>query len=119
MKKVLAMIFIMSIFTVVFAQQVQSGDFIANKKAVSGFTLDANEGDRTVSLEVSFDKPFDIKPSIIVSVSILEATNSTPIRYNVSPTAISRDGFVIKIVTWGNTKIDRIGGSWIAVSGKE
>ena len=98
-----------------FGQHTQSGTFFANAQT-PGYNLQKNEGDRSVSIEVSFAQPFDIKPDIIVSVSQVEAGADAPVRYNVHPFAISRDGFIIKVSTWSNSKILQIGGGWIAVS---
>lgn len=117
MKKVLAILFVMSFCSVLFAQQVQSGDFKLTGDS-PGYTLNKNEGDRTMSIEVAYDVPFDKKPSVILSVTALEADTNVRVRYNVTASAVSRDGFVIRIKTWGDTKLHQIGGSWIAVSGK-
>lgn len=118
MKKVLfilSAILVMSLTSNSFAQHTQSGTFFANSKT-AGYTLHDNEGDRSVSVEVTFEQPFEVKPDIVVAVSRLEAPNGMPLRYNVQPNAVSRDGFIIKISTWGNSKILSIGGGWIAVS---
>ncbi len=98
-----------------FAQQSQTGTYFANSKT-AGYTLHENTGDRSVSIEVSFVEPFKVKPHVVISVSQLEVGNETTIRYNVQPKFISRDGFVIKISTWSDTRILQIGGSWIAIS---
>jgi hypothetical protein len=98
-----------------FAQEVQSGVFSANSTS-AGYSLNKESGDRTYSIEVNFAKGFDVKPSIILSVSLLEADKDTNVRYDVVAKSISRDGFMITIKTWSDTKIYTIGGSWLAVS---
>ena len=97
-----------------FAQEdVLSGKWKVNT-STPGYTLDKNEGDRTVTIQVSFDKPFDTKPDVILGVTLLDAASKDNVRYNVAPISISRDGFVIKIATWSNSKISAIGGYWMA-----
>lgn len=98
-----------------FAQEVESGSFSANSNTPN-YTLHQQSGERTVSIEVTFEKGFEVKPDVILSVSLLDAEKSTNIRYNVTAKAISRDGFVITIRTWSDSKIYSIGGSWLAVS---
>lgn len=97
------------------AQQVLGGTFEANS-SVSGFTLDKNSGDRFYSTYVSFEKGFDTMPTIMLTVTKLEAGKDTNLRYQVSAEAVSRDGFTIKIKTWSDTKIYNIGGNWAAIA---
>ncbi|GBD87717.1 H-type lectin domain protein [bacterium BMS3Abin03] len=100
--------------TSVFAQeQVQSGKWSVNT-STAGYTLDKNEGERSVNVQINFDVPFDEKPDVILGVTLVDAGVKTNIRYNVSPMSISRDGFVIKIATWSDANIYGIGGYWMA-----
>lgn len=113
--------FIIALFLVIglassFAQEVQSGTFSANSTN-QGYTLDKNSGDRTYSIEVNFPQGFNVKPEIILSVSNIDADKDVNLRYDVVAKAISRDGFVITIKTWSDSKIHGIGGSWLAVAG--
>ncbi len=117
MKKLL-FLFVVSSFLMsssfVFAQvQMQSGKFSASS-STPGYTLDKNSGDRSTTIEVTFDKPFDKKPKIVISVTMIDTDVKTNVRYNVEATSISRDGFTLKISTWSETKIYGIGGNWIA-----
>ena len=98
------------------SQEVQSGAFSAGA-GTPNYTLDKGSGPRTFSIEVSYPKGFDVKPDILISVNSLDADASTNIRYEVVAKGISRDGFVITIKTWSESKIFNIGGSWLAVSG--
>jgi hypothetical protein len=65
-------------------------------------------------INVEFSKPFEKKPNVLVCVNQVDADKTTNLRYKVEATAISRDGFILKIITWGDTKIFGIGGFWIA-----
>jgi hypothetical protein len=100
----------------IFAQaKIQSNKFSVGS-STANYTLDKNSGDRSITIDVTFDKPFDKKPSVILSVTSLDADTKSNLRYNVEASSISRDGFTIKISTWSETKIFNIGGSWIAYS---
>ena len=102
--------------TCIFAQpHLQSGSFTVNH-STANYTLDQNTGDRSVSIDISFDKPFDKKPSVIAAVSMIEGDTKSLIRFNVSASSISRDGFTLNISTWGDSKILTIGGTWLAYS---
>jgi hypothetical protein len=101
-------------FTPVFAQSgVQSGKFTVNS-STSGFNLDKNSGDRSVTVEINFPKPFDVKPSVVLSVTSIDADKDTNLRYNIEAVSVSRDGFIVKVSTWSDTKIHGISGQWIA-----
>lgn len=94
---------------------MESGSFVANTNT-KGYTLDKNTGERTVLVEVNFSKPFNIKPQVLLSITNCDLDTQTNVRYSVEATSISRDGFVVKITTWSNTKIYSIGGTWLAHS---
>ncbi len=100
-----------------FAQQVQTGTYRFDR-FLKDYTLDKNDGDRTVQLEVTFEKPFEVKPEVLVSVNFIDADKATNLRYEVKTLSVSRDGFLVQVRTWSETKIFAIGGGWMAVSGK-
>lgn len=111
---ILVMIVLFSITTI---GQVQSGDFFFDKSS-PGYNLDKNSGMRFVEKEINFPKPFETKPTVYVTVSVLDAVSKSQIRYAVEPKGVSRDGFVVKISTWGDTQINGIGGMWFAQAEK-
>ncbi len=109
--------------------QVQGGTFFVDK-STSGFTLDQNDGKREVMVDVHFKKPFDAKPTVLTSITLIDMngekfdipgnsrTTIETLDQKISAVAagVSRDGFVLKISVWGNTKINALGGTWIAFS---
>lgn len=95
--------------------KIQSGKYGAHS-GVEGYTLDKNKGDRVYTKYINFDKGFDVVPKVIVSVAKLEANNDTNLRYDVTAEGVSRDGFTLRIKTWGDTRILNIGGDWLAFS---
>lgn len=113
---------VFAIFVVIFAGSLTStlsqSSFVTGKYEVnvnsSGFTLDENSGQRSYLQEVNFLNPFESRPEVIVTLSMLDADSKTNVRLNVEATAISRDGFTVKITTWGDTKLFGVGGNWIA-----
>lgn len=99
---------------VAFSQtQVLSGTWGASSDNKS-YTLNANSGDRTVTIQVNFLKPFENKPDVVVGISSIDVDKSTATRYAVKPISISRDGFTVEIKTWGDTKINSVTGFWVA-----
>jgi len=107
--------------------QIQGGTFFIDSSNKE-YTLNKNEGKREVSIEVNFSKPFENKPTVLTSLSLLDmsgekfeldAGSSTTIenrglRIVTEATGVSRDGFIIKITVWGKTQINSVGGNWIA-----
>lgn len=119
MKKFL-FFFLLTVFaactSVVLGQsQIQSGTFSANSGS-KDFTLDKNSGDRSYTIEVHFTKSFDKTPDVVLSVNMLDSDTKSDVRYNVKPTFVTKDGFIITISTWSSTKIFGISGNWLAYS---
>jgi hypothetical protein len=93
--------------------QVLSGTWCANSET-KNYTLDKNSGERKVTIEVNFLKPFENKPDVVVGVNAIDADKSQNTRYSVSAKSISRDGFTIEIATWSESKVFTICGFWVA-----
>ncbi len=119
--------FIILVFSSDLLAQVQGGSFFVDS-STKNYTLKDNEGKREVFVEINFTKPFESKPTVLTSLSLLDITgekfdiqsnSSTTIenrglKIATEATGVSRDGFVLKIVVWGKTQINAVGGSWIA-----
>ena len=120
MKKVLVLSLIFGLFlSLNFAQTTkkiettQSGGFFLNKD-VAGYNLDNGSGLRSFDYEVRFNPPFKGIPTIYVGVQLIDKTDNAIMRYSLEPYAVSRDGFMVKVATWGDTKLNSIAGSWLA-----
>lgn len=100
-------------FTSLTSAQIQSGTW-SSKVGDVGYNLDTNTGERAMTVEVNFTKPFEVKPKVILSVTQLDSDKGFNTRYNVEVLSISRDGFTVKIRTWADTKIFTISGYWLA-----
>jgi hypothetical protein len=93
--------------------QILSDMWCANTETPN-YTLHQNSGERKITIEVNFPKPFENKPDVVVGVSALAADKNQDVRYSVSAKSISRDGFTIEVATWGESKIFTICGFWVA-----
>ena len=115
MKKLL-LIFVIVIITsgVDFGQtQVLSGNWGASSDSKT-YTLNQNTGERSITVEINFLKPFKVKPEVLVGLSSIDVDKSTAVRYSVKAISVSRDGFTVEVKTWGDTKINSITGFWLA-----
>ena len=102
------------ISAVAFSQtQVLTGTWGASSETKS-YTLNQNSGDRTITIQVNFLKPFENKPDVVCGISSIDVDKSTAVRYAVKPISISRDGFTVEVKTWGDTKINSVTGFWVA-----
>ena len=106
---------VLAVFVLSFSAfaQMQSGTFQLDKNTPE-YTLDQNNGDRVAQIEISFPKPFDAKPEIVIAVSTLDASKDTNLRFAFKTIGVSRDGFTLQVKTWEDSKIHAIGGTWIA-----
>jgi len=102
-----------------FAGSIQKGEFQGDVKS-EGWTLNAGSGSRSHIVFVKFDKPFDTPPQVVVSMtgSSSAAAKDGSTNIAVSPDRVTRDGFVVKVSTWGESKVFAVYGSWIAFTDK-
>ena len=82
--------------------------------SLSGYSLDNNNGERSMTVEIRFDDSFINKPGLFLSVTELDADRENNIRYNVEAISVSRDGFTLNVRTWSDSKIFSISGYWVA-----
>lgn len=117
MKKLLTVVVLFVLFGMFAAadaqQMIQSGKFSANGET-PGYTLDKNTGDRSLTIEVTFLTPFETKPEIVLSIIGFDSDKTENLRYSIEAKSVSRDGFTIKINTWGASKIYGLTGNWLA-----
>lgn len=115
MKKlsVLAVFLFFVAFSGLVVAQTQSGQW-STKAGDSGYNLDTNTGERSMTIEVDFKNPYDVKPKVMISVTQIDADKSFNSRYNVEVLSVSRDGFTVKIRTWADSKVYSISGYWLA-----
>jgi hypothetical protein len=104
--------------SIAYSQEIQVGTFNLSP-SVEGYSLQKGSGERTVSLEVTYPKPFDVKPEVVLNVNMIDAAKEANLRLSMKATSISRDGFTIQVKTWEDSKIFSIGGTWIAVAQKK
>jgi len=93
--------------------QVLSGTWGASSDTKS-YTLNQNSGDRSITIQVNFLKPFENKPDVVCGISSIDVDKGTAVRYAVKPISVSRDGFTVEVKTWGDTKINSVTGFWVA-----
>jgi hypothetical protein len=115
MKKlsVLAVFLFFVAFSGLVVAQTQSGQW-ATSIGATGYNLHENTGERAMTIEVNFEKPYEVKPKVMLSVTQVDADKGVNTRYNVEVLSVSRDGFTVKIRTWADSKISSLSGYWLA-----
>jgi|WetSurMetagenome_2_1015567.scaffolds.fasta_scaffold06606_7 hypothetical protein len=113
LNKIFFLFFIVFISSSIAQTKMQSGIWSVNP-SLEDYSLDKNEGERSMTIEVSFKTPFKTKPQIAISITQLDCDKESNLRYNVEVLAASRDGFTLKVNTWADSKIFSISGYWIA-----
>eukprot|EP01035_Chromulina_nebulosa_P066108 gene66108-90465_t len=67
------------------------------------------------SVSVTFDRPFDIKPRVCASITLIDSQSRKDLRINVSCVhSISPTACTIDLESWGNSQIWNVIVSWIA-----
>jgi hypothetical protein len=93
---------------------MQSSSWSVNQ-SLAAYSLDKNEGERTMTIDIDFETPFTEKPQIFLSVSQIDSDKESNLRYNVEAISVSRDGFTLKVHTWSDSKLFSISGYWLAI----
>ena len=73
------------------------------------------EGPRNTRLPVVFSETYREAPSVYLSISMLDASNSGNSRYDVQAESISPKGFDIVFRTWGDTQVARCRVAWQSI----
>jgi hypothetical protein len=115
MKKLIALFVVfIALSSTAFSQSiVQSGTWTVNP-SVAGYNMDKNTGERTMTVDVEFPKPFDTKPTVVLAVTQIDTDKDSNSRYNVEAISVSRDGFTLKVRTWADSKVYSLSGYWMA-----
>jgi len=92
---------------------MQSGSWSVSP-SLENYSLDSNNGERSMTIEVKFAKSFEKRPEMFLSVAQLDASSKTNVRYTIEAISVKRDGFTLLVKTWSDSKIYSISGSWIA-----
>lgn len=118
MKNVILFLAIMSIFCFVpsktIAQINETGIFLFDS-SIAGYNLDKYSGERVFTFDVRFKKPMKEKPEMFIAVTYLDASNEANLRYTIEAVLITKEGFLIRVKTWSDTKIFSIGGNWLRI----
>jgi len=109
---------LMMVSGIAFGQNIQKGDFAASISN-EGWSLAQGTGDRAHIEFITFEKPFADIPKVIV---ILTGYGATPgadgsIRVHITSEKVTRLGCVIKVKTWGDSKVNAVWGSYMAFGG--
>ncbi len=97
-------------------QTIQKGDFTPSVGS-EGWSLSSGTGERIFIEFVTFEKPFDVPPTVVVSLAGFDATGdeNRTTRIHVIPDKITKAGCVLKIKAWGSSKVNAVYGSWLAI----
>ena len=110
---VLVGLFLCSAFS--FGQTLQKGEFTSSVNS-EGWSLATGTGDRTFIEFISFDKPFDAPPTVLVTLAGCDAATDEQgtVRIHLAVDKITKVGCIVKIKTWGNSKLNAVYGSYLA-----
>lgn len=75
----------------------------------------AGDGPRLVRNRITFDQPFRRPPVVHVSISMWDIDGAGNQRADISAENVAQDGFDLVFRTWGDTRVARIRGDWLAI----
>jgi hypothetical protein len=100
---------------IAFSQDIKKGDFSADTKS-EGWSLGTGTGVRTHIIFVKFDRPFDATPAVMLSLTGWDAVTDKAgmVRISSKVENESSSGFVIKVWTQGDSRVNAVHGNWLA-----
>lgn len=98
-------------------QVLDAGTFAADLTA-EGWSLNGGSGRRTHILFIRFARPFPARPAVLLSLSGLDggAGSDGNVRVTVDAENVTREGFVLTITTWADSRITGVSGQWLAAT---
>lgn len=94
---------------------IDSGNVILFSDFENGGTMWRGEGPRQSRANVTFSQPYNGKPHVQVSVSMLDISNSSNLRMDVVAEDVTESGFTIVFRTWADTQVARVSVAWTAI----
>ncbi|HMK37753.1 MAG TPA: H-type lectin domain-containing protein [Bacteroidota bacterium] len=96
----------------------QKGNFISNY-ASEDWQLSKGEGPRMCKVFIQFDTPFLSAPTVVVNLTGVDAPTDHGLRISLKVDKVSVTGFLLKIQTWEDSRINGVEGTWFAISTNE
>ena len=93
----------------------QKGNFSSNY-ASEDWNLNKGDGPRVCKLYIQFDTPFLSAPTVVVNLTGVDAPNDHGLRVSLKVDKVSVTGFLLKIQTWEDSKLNGVEGTWFAIS---
>lgn len=105
--------------SVSFGQMMQKGDFSANVN-MEGYSLNGGTGSRVYTTFVKFAKAFTKEPMVLVSLTSYDgaAGKDGNVRVSLKVESVTREGFTLKVGTWGDSRVTGVDGSYMAFTNK-
>lgn len=80
-----------------------------------GLPMWTGSGDRSVTVDIIFIRPFKESPEIMVAITGMDCDHTINQRYWLKATNIRTTGFTLEFSSWGDTRISRAGATWQAI----
>lgn len=91
---------------------IEQGDVVLFSDFEHDGEMWTGEGPRHTRMAVAFSEKYTTRPSVYVSVSMLDMSNSGNSRFDVQAENITNAGFDIVFRTWGDTQVARCRVAW-------
>lgn len=96
----------------------QKGTFASNSTS-EDWQLHKGDGPRMCKLFIQFDTPFLSAPTVLVNLTGVDAPTDHGLRISLKVDKVTVGGFLLKVETWDESRINGIEGTWFAISKNE
>ncbi len=80
----------------------------------TGHPFEVGFGRRKDTKYVQFSSPFDMPPSIFLSLVLIDLSNKSNDRVSTKASEITCQGFLLTLETWENSQVYGVDVSWLA-----
>ena len=94
---------------------VDQGDLIPFSDFEHDGLMWTGQGARQSRGRVRFSQPFHAAPTVHLSLSMWDMSNTTNARVDLQAEDVGTEGFDILFRTWGDTRVARVRVSWLAI----
>ncbi len=94
---------------------VERGNLLVFSDVEDDGPMWTSTGPRLIRARVHFKRSFRAAPEVLLSLEMWDFDAGANMRGDLSPDAITADGFDVVFKTWGDTRIARIRAGWIAI----
>lgn len=97
---------------------VDQGEVVPFSHFETGGAMWTGEGPREIRVPVRFGASFAAPPALQLGVTMWDVSNVAAMRLDIGSEEVGRDGFTLRVSSWGDSRIARLRIGWFAIGAR-